>query len=49
MTDTTYAPGPRWLALAFGLVFLVVPDFCLNGRHGHAAMVGYGPICRALR
>jgi hypothetical protein len=49
MTDTAHAAAPRWLALAFGLVFLVLPDCCLNGRHGHAAMVGYWPICRALR
>ncbi len=42
--------APRWLALAFGLAFLVLPDCCLTGGHDHGvAMAAYGPICRALR
>ncbi len=45
----TAAPS-RFLALVFGLAFLVLSDCCLNGSHQHGdVMAAYGPICRALR
>ncbi len=42
------APGAKWLALAFVLAGLTLPDCCLNGHHAAGfGMEAFGVICRA--
>jgi hypothetical protein len=43
------APPRAALGLALALALLILPNCCLTGRHTHAGVLMFSPICRALR